>query len=246
MINFQKKTAAFAFLWICAALFISAYEMSFDIPGKGTITRDVELQRLEEYDKNGRLINAESARGPSETYKYDKKGRLILLESTYDYEISYEYDKKGNLIHTKDSEGYEHWYSYDEKGRLLVEKSSNLLENHYFYDENGNLAKYEVHDLEGDAIIEIQWYYYDEQNRKIHMEPHTGSAVDYTYDADGNLIGERYSDGTTIEYAYSKDGRLLYRIETTSEAEYEDFYEYEYWSNGKVKSITQYYCTIFG
>ena len=52
MINFQKKTAAFAFLWICAALFLSAYEMSFDIPGKGTITRDVELQRIEKYDKN--------------------------------------------------------------------------------------------------------------------------------------------------------------------------------------------------
>ena len=246
MITFSKKHILFVVLFVCTALFLSAAEKSFNIPGKGTIKRDVSLQKVENYDKNGRLTSSESAMGPVETYTYDKKGNLILFANENGYEQKYEYDKKGNLIRMFDNEEFEVWYTYDEKGKLLSERSNESMETHYTYDEAGNLYQTEVCDLEGDAIIEMEWYYYDENNRLIRMEPSMGNAVDYTYDKDGRLIGERYSDGTTVEYAYTKDGRLLYRIETTSEAEYEDFYEYEYWSNGKVKSITQYYCTIFG
>lgn len=246
MMNFAKKTGIAALLLLCTAMFLSAWERSFDIPGKGTLEREVEVERVDEYDKNGRLVTSYYAGNIEEYYKYDRKGRLILFSNSNEYEKNYEYDKKGNLIHTKDVEGYEEWFSYDEKGNLLVEKNINNLEKHYFYDEAGNLSKYELHDLEGDAIIEREWYYYDENNRKIHMEPSTGCAIDYTYNADGKLIGERYSDGTRIEYVYSDEGLLLYSITITSDDEYENFYVYEFWGNGKIKQITICGCLSFG
>ncbi|MBP5330217.1 MAG: RHS repeat protein [Spirochaetaceae bacterium] len=246
MITFSKKHTLFIVLFICSALFLSAAEKSFNIPGKGTIKRDVSLQTVENYDKNGCLTSSESAMGPVETYTYDKKGKLILFANENGFEQNYEYDKKGNLIHMKDNEGFEVWYTYDDSGKLSVAKDNENLETHYTYDAAGNLYQTELWDLEGDAVIEMEWYYYDDNNRLIRKEVSYGSAVDYTYDKAGNLIGERYSDGTNIEYVYSQSGQLLYRYTTTSDSEQEEFYEYELWNNGKVKTRKTYLWEVFG
>ena len=58
MMNFTKKTGIAVLLLLCTAMFLSAWERSFDIPGKGTLEREVEVERVDEYDKNGRLVTS--------------------------------------------------------------------------------------------------------------------------------------------------------------------------------------------
>ena len=247
MIKLTKKHAVSAILLAFTAIFLYAEEKTFNIPGKGDLTRDVQLVRVEDYDKKGRITSDEPSVAPATLYYYDKKGQLVKSVMGYNYYVTeFEYDKKGNLIHTSDTDGHEIWYTYDKKGKLIEDKTSTGLVGHYTYDENGNLSKYQVDDPEGDAVISCEWYYYDEKNRMIHKEPSIGEAVDYTYDKNGNLIKESYSNGTTVDYAYSESGDMLYKCLRTYDVEHEEFYEYEWWSKGKIRKRRTYLWEVYG
>ncbi|MBP5359026.1 MAG: hypothetical protein J6Y69_07560, partial [Treponema sp.] len=73
MIKLTKKHALGAILLAFTAIFLYAEEKTFSIPGKGELTRDVELVRVEDYDKKGRITSDEPSVEPAPLYYYVKK-----------------------------------------------------------------------------------------------------------------------------------------------------------------------------
>ena len=78
------------------------------------------------------------------------------------------------------------------------------------------------------------------------MESSDGYEVYYTYTKDGKILEEDYSDKTKIRYVYSDTGNLLYRCTNTADSEHEEFYEYEFWGKGKIKTVKKYLWEVFG
>ncbi len=246
------KIAAFCSALLFSALYASAEEKTFFIPGKGKLTREVSLQHIQELDSKGRVTSEESESGPRTFYSYDKKGHLLLLSSG-DFQISYDYNKKGFLTHTKNSDGLEEWYEYDKNGLLLMIKDSEGYGKKYSYDQTGKLIELSEIEFshgksedEGEILLYSERYTYNNAGQKVKMEYSYGDSTLYFYDEEGRLVKESYSSGNYKEYIYSKEGKLLFTCEKQDDYEVESFFVYELTEDGKVKKIKEYYITIYG
>ena len=247
MHRFSKKTAA-ASLFLTAALFAHAQTetRSFFIMGHDPIElkREVTLDTVQTFDQQGHLLSTVCKNGGiDQFYKYDKNGNLIE-HTAQDFVQKYTYDKKGKRIKYSNSEGETQVYNYDKNGRLLNIKSSDGTVYGYIYDEKGRL--FETNEGDGDTFVYREWYFYDENDRMTSKEVSDGVSEFYTYDREGNIVETNYSDGSVTKAWYGGDGSVVYRVTRVYDCETEEFFIYERYDDGTIKTIKKYICQIYG
>ena len=244
MKKITKTLTAIFTTFLFSTFYIHSEEMTFSIPGKGEITKDVTLVEERTFDKNGRLFSVKQASGPLITYKYDKKGRISTVSHDSGYKEIFKYNKQGLLIHKKTSEDIEEWYDYDANNVLLAKRGNDSTGRQYTYNEKGRLA--EITYYEGDVVLYSEFYEYNDNGRRSKKFTTFGEEESYTYDEKGRLVKKTYSDDTYTEYFYSEKGHLLYSHTAIQDSEEETFYVYEVSEDGKLKSSKKYMWSVFG
>ncbi len=224
------------------------YKCEYDINDKIIYLLKDETEYRYEYDLNGNLIHYNDDDGEY-WYNYDIYGNSLLFHyktnpnSYFNYEEGYEYeyteDHRPRLINIKYKKENEEIngiityendtiiYQYsngnerieDLAGQLLYEKYDHYEDNQIngkqetWYNSSGNIIHYKDNSKE-------YWNDYDSENRIIHYKD---NSCEYwtDYDKNGNEIHTK-SFG---EKSYDN---------------YEYYYEYEFYSNGKIKTIKEY------
>ena len=164
------------------------------------------------------------------TCEYDSNGNLTRKNYTDDndelYDISYEYDENGFVtkeLTYRDEKFYSlNKYQNDENGRVtkktICDKNeTELISEHYTYDNVGNVIK----------MVKIA----DDNSYKGKEKTEF-----YRYNSDGRLLRIYVYNGNKI---FNKV--ISYDTVGNEVKDYEDVeLEYEYYDDGKVKSITAY------
>lgn len=238
MISLKKKSVAFLSAFLLATMFASAEEKTFEIPGKGTLTRDVTLRKKLGFDEYGRIEYGENPDGSMEYFDHDKKGRMISYEKDDGYKKTYTYNKKGVRTKSKDTKGAKETYTYDESGKLVSVSNSNGIERTYTYDELGHMTEVKV-TKEGEVLFSDK-YEYDELGRRLKKINTKGVEENYVYDEDERLSLVKCSDGTEKEFVYDKAGKMAYKRDTTRGTEHEEFFEYENDEDGILMTLYIY------
>lgn len=106
---------------------------------------DEQIEIIEEFDIEGRLIYVNHNSAYEEWSKYDAKGNCIYRKFLQDKDIAeyfWDYDNKGNIIHEKiQCNGkimYEEWKEYDKNNNMIHYKDLEGNEIIHEYDDNGN------------------------------------------------------------------------------------------------------------
>ena len=197
--------------------------------------------KVYKYDENGLVTKiityaSDGSYSEAEIYNYDKNGNLIekvyMSGSALEKREAYAYDNKGRVAKKTeekypqgDSYGFSYTYEYDEQDRIIKEfvEPFNLADERpctveYAYDEDGRLIK------KGNYT-----YTYEEQITDNGMK----IEICKTYSDDW-----RYVDGN--RYVYNSAGQLVEAYEDIKEdgSGYEDYYNYEYDSNGNLIKVT--------
>lgn len=157
---------------------------------------------------------------PRETIYVLKKQTLYNEDGSELVCLTYEYDDCARILSREaDESGYEQ--AWDEELCVFVQVSTGLdgepdWDDEYEYDEYGNVICMDSHFF---GSIEVE-YEYDEEGRFVSCQfEGTGAEYFCEYDENGNLlsVGTNYGDGRV-----------------------EEGYAFEYDSQGRLKSETQY------
>lgn len=160
-------------------------------------------------------------------YSYNEKRKLIKITNAEGKDTNLAYGATGcpscggggdKLTAVTDAKNQTTSYQYDVLGRLQYETDPLGKKYRYTYYANGKVKeKYDATDSEQENVV-----------------------VSYSYSPTGQLTGRQYADGMTEAYTYDANDRLLTASSTiTLEFGTETFgYAYEYYPNGRLKSIS--------
>ena len=174
------------------------------------VGRWLDFSELYEYDENGGRVHYKNAQGFETWSECDSFGNEIHTKSSDGEEVWYEYDDKNKVIHSKNKSGDESFWEYDSKCRE-IHYISDYLEAWYEYDDKGNCIHFTTNGFES-------WYEYDAAGNKIHTKDSFGDESWVDFDSNGKTKSEK-----------KKDGSLIFFVN-----------EYEYFPNGKLKSLLVY------
>ena len=227
---------------------ILAYERyEYEYYGDGSVKTETA------YDQNGLAV---------EMYEYNEDGDIIVSANWYDWDddgvydsyTEYRYDENGNCIVwiRKDAEGnilnYKRYeYEYYDDGTIKTETA---------YDQNGLAVEMHEYNEDGDTILSVYWYdwdddgqndsceewYYDENHNVILYIEKDGEGnilvykrYESEYYADGTIKKEMVYDrnGIMVEaYEYDENGDTMFSYEWhdwDEDGVYEEYVEYTYW-----------------
>lgn len=154
-----------------------------------------------------------------------------------------EYDSNGNEIHYKDirlDNGLwivkEKWRKYDSKGNKIHYK--------YIYSMPNKISSKSSHAEVGHE--EEAWWEYDNNGNEIHYKDSTGIERWTEYDSTGNKI--YYKTNSVKQFINLKDDESdmddesnMYKVIEMPWFGYdEQWYEYTFWENGKIKKCITY------
>ncbi|MCP4986708.1 MAG: hypothetical protein GY928_11825 [Colwellia sp.] len=195
------------------------------------------------YDPLGQLIAETDANGHSTYYSYDAMGNVIHEDSS-GFITQYQYNVFGELTTFTDRNNYVTELAYDSFGRLIKKSRQGYGDWLYTYDDNGNLLS--VIDPNGQQLS----YEYDNANRLVSehhfnqvlpLDPLEAEQVlpqqtiHYQYDQNDNLI-QWQSGELSANYSRDSNNRLI--SETVNYPNFSKQYQYSYYDNGRVKSLT--------
>jgi RHS repeat-associated protein len=202
------------------------------------------------YDPLGQLIAQTDPNGHSIYYSYDARGNL-LEEDSSGLITQYEYNSFGDLIKFTDRNNYLTELAYDDFGRVISKSRAGFGTWYYAYDANDNLISaidpkgQEIRYLydNADQLIEEQWYTQAISTAVESAAVDPVKTIIYQYDDLGNLAS--WQSGTVSgTYVSDKNGLLL--SEKISYGPFSKTYQYAYYANGTVKSLTMPDGTAYG
>lgn len=220
------------------------------ILNRGKVEKEVVLSTFTAYNRDGKetieVTNMDSE-NCTMLFDYDEFGNLIHRHGSTGVEYWYKYDEFNNVIYFRTNQGDEVRFEYDGSGNCIRSKSSRGFESRYRYNSK-NQKVFEYHSRFGDVSL----FQYDKDNKLIRSLDSNGNVTKYNYDNEGNLILKLSSYGNIEYYEYDQKGNLLYYAEAHLEDydidvenyvldldslddKEELFYEYEFYSNGKIK-----------
>ncbi len=161
------------------------------------------------YDACGRITMLDGTR-----YQYDKAGRLQQAESEHGIRAAYRYNKNGMQREIVCGNGLWTTYGYDSRNQLIsltagFEGKEPLLQAVYRYDGNGNRTGKEEQlqrKFGTQREVEQTTYCYDKMNR-LTGESRNGSETSYSYDPAGNRTS-RIQAGNKEIYRYNSRNQL--------------------------------------
>ncbi len=161
------------------------------------------------YDSCGRIAMLEGTR-----YQYDKAGRLQQAESEHGIRAVYRYNKNGMQREVVCGNGLRTTYGYDSRNQVIslnagFEGKAPLLQAVYQYDGNGNRVVKEEKSQRNLGIqqkTECIAYSYDKMNR-LTRESRNGNETSYSYDLAGNRTS-RIQAGNKETYRYNSRNQL--------------------------------------
>ncbi|MCE9686259.1 RHS domain-containing protein [Shewanella sp. AS16] len=202
------------------------------------------------YDPLGQLIAQTDPNGHSIYYSYDARGNL-LEEDSSGLITQYEYNSFGDLIKFTDRNNYQTELAYDDFGRVISKSRAGFGTWSYAYDANDNLIS--AIDPKGqeiryfydkaDQLIEEQWYTQAISDEAGSADVDPIKTVTYQYDTNGNLSSWQ-SGAISGTYVSDKNGLLL--SENINYGPFSKQYQYAYYANGTIKSLTMPDGTVYG
>lgn len=188
------------------------------------------------FDSNNNIIYKKSSLGYlgeiEEFYEYNTKGLLISVKTTDGIQEKYEYDENNNLIHFYKINGKEEWYEYNSQGQKIRMKCSSGDEE-YEYDSKGNLIHKINYYINSNRIFYETKNEYDNEGRLIHSFTTPDYESWYEYDSHGNQIHYK-SDFGEQWFEYDENDHMTYYKFGDG---IENWYDYEYYPNGRVKTM---------
>ncbi len=232
------------------------YSQSFEYNNRQQMTKqttddgDKTAVTAYSYDALGRVLTATDANGISTTYTYDAYGNTTSEQSA-GLTASYHYNGFGELIQFSDAKLGITQMVYDSDGRLIKESRQGFADKYYLYDNNNNLVS--IIDPKGQQIV----YRYDAANRHtselryssaLPLDPLEAEqvlpeqSISYQYD-NNNQLSQWQSGVFSASYSRDNNGRLL--SETVNYPDFSKQYQYSYYDNGKIKSLTMPDATVY-
>ena len=158
---------------------------------------------INNYDKNGNLIEVIDAMGFSFKSKYDQKNQKIQLIDPLGNETSFVYDAKGNIVKEINALGYTKQTKYNEFGLKVMEVDERGFFVEYRYDEQ--LRVIEVIDKLGS----LSSFSYDDQNKLSEVKNPNGYSTAYEYDLYGRETKKIASNGLVYQKTYDLLGNII-------------------------------------
>lgn len=197
------------------------------------------------YDDYGNVKGYKDPAGNERLQIYDRLGRMLRIVDPNFGAESYTYNQNGERTSSTDARGVTTRYELDEVGRVLKEYEEDnrgATEISYFYDYprecplskctsvSGQLA--EVNYPLGDLGEGKTWFGFNGRDTGVYVAKQIGTAlfeIETEVNNLGDIVAEIYPGGDRIEYAYRGDGKLK------SIANYVDNIEYD--SRGLTASV---------
>ena len=168
---------------------------------------NVRAEKTNSYDLLGRLIETQDGYDQATRAGYNA-GSQQVTQRNADYArysggatVSNVYDIFGNLIQVTDALGYLTRMKYDRLGRLTEvwrEIDLNVFTNRTDATSTA---------VANAALVQSQFYTYDQAGRRIVETNGAGETIRYRYDFFGNLTLKRTNLGFTTTYVYNVDGK---------------------------------------
>lgn len=268
----KKLATVLCAIFVLACATAQDYEFSyyqeFDSEGRVTYEKDAygyEAQGI--YDKKGNQIYYKStvngepdAEGWFTYYSNGEFKTCRIIDGNEEW--FYEYDKDGNIKYVETPSGDTYRYFYDSYGRNTYAFSTGGEKAFFAYTDDATYAKY----ISKDGTV---FYEYDDYGNLISSYSTDGTLTSNTYDDydyyddddydyddydysdydyddaeydyddydDYNYDDEDYDDGYYKEY--DKYGNIT----LMQSSYYSEKYEYTYYRDGTVKTVTCYYFT---
>ena len=267
----KKLVTVLCAIFVLACATAQDYEFSyyqeFDSEGRVTYEKDAygyEAQGI--YDKKGNQIYYNSivdgkidAEGWFTYYSNGDFKTCRIIDGTEEW--FYEYDSNGNIKYVETPSGDTYRYYYDSLGRNTYAYSTGGEKAFFAYTEDATYAKY----ISKDGTV---FYEYDEWGNLISSYSTDGTFTsnsydddeysyygyddyDYDYDYDEDWddydYDYDYDDDYDYDYDYDDDTYSEYdkygNITLMQSSYYSEKYEYTYYRDGRVKTVTCYYYT---
>lgn len=202
------------------------------------------------YDPLGQLIAETDANGHSTYIAYDAMGNIVS-EDRSGFITQYQYNAFSELTTFTDRNNYTTEQSYDVFGRLIQKTRAGFGDWHYRYDNNDNLIS--AIDPNNQEIT----YHYDAANRLIAeytynqvlpadpLEAEQATPQQstlYQYDSNDNLIS--WQSGN-LGATFVRDSNNRLTSETVNYPSFSKTYQYSYYENGTLKSLTMPDSTVY-
>ncbi len=221
-------------------------------------TADTKSDNMIENTNQEENENTTEATTESEPYlrymqatKYDSEDNITSI-------IKEEYDTNGNIINyieydESNNISCHNEYSYNEnniKIKFISYYSNGTIKEQYEYDANGNVIESMIYNEKGDIISQKTSEY--EEDGSIHIlelgkNNRTNTLYvecEYFYDSNWNILKEiTYDESEEALYQteFLYDGqKLMVETDTDIDSNYISKAVYEYFDDGKIKSITMY------
>ena len=190
----------------------TAYE--YNLPQRSITTTDSnDHRKVRFYDGLARITGVTDELGYHVGISYGWQGDMNYVADARNNVIALEYNKNDLLISDKDPMGQEIVYEYDNAGNMIEKR----------YPDGARIS-----------------YEYDEANRLVRSNEYDASQnlerqTTFSYNHVGIITG--YNDGiTSAQFTY--DPLFRKNSETVNYGEFSLNYSYQYYRNGKIKSLT--------
>ncbi len=217
-----------------------------------------------EYDEKGNEVfeakQNDSGKLIEYNHEYDSKGNRILSKSKDDsgnqHEIRYEYDGRGLLTKATDNRGYYTRFEYEDTKDGYTERcyikrpgQNETFDSTKKFDKAGNVTSIIINNRT-DTEKTFYEYYNGLLFRTLYESNFYGTLHLHSYDEKGRLIKTAVEYGQTDKWDRFRSGGIgqpiFYKYNERGDLcaqkgyAYINYTEYEYYSNGRIKSKTVY------
>ena len=159
-------------------------------------------QRIETFDKKGRLLSVTLNEKEEERYSYDESNPNPLSLITPQENILYSYDKNYNLTTISYEDGTSKYYSYTTQGQIdkVIDAKDNITS--YTYNHQGEIS--EVVDANGAK----RSFKYDNLGRVVESISATEEKERFSYNKHDQIVKVTNSLDESIEFSYTETKSL--------------------------------------
>lgn len=202
---------------------------------KSTVNGELDAEGWFTYYSNGEFKSCHVIDGLEEwLYLYDKNGNLTHIEMPSGNIYTYYYDSLGRNIYACSQDGEKMFFAYTDDA-VFATYSFNGNKIFYTYDSEGNLvSSYSTEDEKFTSYKDDYVYPSDDSDYDYSSDDEYDEYNEADYDWDDLFGYEDEDDDYTEEY--DKYGNITLR--TTRY--YSEKYEYTYYRDGTVKTVTCY------
>ncbi len=198
------------------------------------LDNDSEITTSYEYDLDNRRITVTDGNGHNTTYDYDGFGKIISIRHPLDQTIAFGFNWRGDMTSITDPLDHVVSMEYNKNDLLIKETSPMGSEISRIYDESGNVIE-QTYPNGAKTVLG-----YDAANRLINLksfspEGNPEEENTFSYNPAGSLTS--YANNS-VSGQCSYDALQRKVSESVRYGEVTASYSYEYYKNGKVKSLS--------